>query len=109
MIRRTIKALEAVRVYFLLKDCEKMAKKYYGKKRDELGKSYGRDADRLFDKYKDDVKATKIVIDTLTLIEAYDKEAYEKELADFMSIIEEVEKKKCPGQCCNTEQGNETR
>ena len=51
MIRKIIKGLENVEVYFLFKDCKKLIKKYYGKKADELGKSYARDADKIMKKY----------------------------------------------------------
>lgn len=109
MIKNLIETLEVIRVYFLLKDCKKMVKKYYGKKEDELGKRYGKDADRLYDKYKDSDKALEVVIDTISLIEAYDKEAHEKRTNDFIALLEKIEKKSAPSGATNTEQGDETR
>ena len=106
MIRKMIETLKTIRVYFLLKDCKKLIKKYYGKKADELGYEYGKDVDRLYNKYQDSRKATKIVLDTIELIESYDKEAYKKVEDDLISLIEEV--KSAPDGAWNTEQGNET-
>lgn len=103
MIRRMIDTLNVVRVYFLFKDCKKMIKKYYGKKADELGKGYRRDFDRLFNKYKNSEKALNTILDTFTLIEAYDKEVYDKSMNDFISLIEEVNN--APSSATNTEQG----
>ena len=50
MIGKMIHGLETIREHFLLKDCKKMLKKYYGKKAAELGQKYGKDADRIIDK-----------------------------------------------------------
>ena len=110
MIKKMIETLEAIRVYFLLKDCKKLVKKHYGKKADELGDEYRKDVDRLYNKYQDSAKASKMVFDTMVLIESYDKEAFEKQTADFERMLKDaLAKKNAPDGAATPSQGNVTQ
>ena len=90
MIRKMIHVLEEISEHFLLKDCKKMLKKYYGKKATELGEKYGKDADRLINKYSGSATAMGVLAYTFELIESYDKEAFEKQMANFERMLDEL-------------------
>ena len=110
MIRKMIHVLEEISEHFLLKDCKKMLKKYYGKKEAELGEKYGKDADRLINKYRGSGIAMGVLAHTFELIESYDKEAFEKQMADFERILDELlAEKNAPDGVAAPSQGNETR
>lgn len=107
MIRKIIKELENVEVYFLFKDCKKLIKKYYGKKADELGKPYARDVDKIMKKYWCSEVYRNIVLNTMIRIESYDKEAYEESCKEVLNIIRSI--KSAPDGAATPSQGNETR
>ena len=106
MIGKMIHGLETIREHFLLKDCKKMLKKYYGKKAAELGEKYGKDADRLIDKYSGSTIAMRVLAHTIELIESYDKEAFEKQMADFERMLKDaLAKKNAPDGAATPSQG----
>lgn len=107
MISKIIKGLENVEVYFLFRDCKKLIKKYYGKKADELGKPYARDVDKILKKYWCSKVCRNMLLDTMNMIEAYDKEAYEAEEKAFIDIVNRH--RKTPDGAATPSQGNETR
>lgn len=106
MIRKMINGLEKVEVYFLFKDCKKLIKKYYGKKAEELGKQYSRDAIRMMKKYRHPEVCRNMLLDTIYLIESYDYEAYKAKYKEIFDLIQEV--KSAPDSAGTPSQGNET-
>lgn len=107
MISKIINGLENVEVYFLFKDCKKLIKKYYGKKADELGKSYARDVDKIMKKYWCSKVCRNIVLNPMIRIESYDKEAYEESCKKVLDIIRSI--KSAPDGAATPSQGNVTQ
>ncbi|MFR5451141.1 MAG: hypothetical protein ACLTIG_07145 [Roseburia hominis] len=66
------------------------------RKQRSLGEKYGKDADRLIDKYSGSTIAMRVLAHTFELIESYDKEAFEKQMADFERMLKDALARKTP-------------